>query len=272
MYPEISVILCSYNSEKFIYETLLSIKEQTYKNYEIVIVDDGSKDKTVLLINNFIQENKNINIKFLKQQNKGLAKARNVAIANCSFNLVAIIDHDDLWHKDKLSTQIQFIIRNDKCYLFFSDFEYLNYNNKYKTRFQIAEFIDNYIPQELNLKKQRGYYYLAKFGCFIGSSTVIFKKEVMHEIGKFDEEYIFLTDYIFFLKLAKKFDIFCSPEVLAKWRFHNENATVKLNSHYIKEMNKLYIIFIKDNTFNLKSKFNFFYKYLKINIKSFFKI
>ena len=102
MYPEISVILCSYNSEKFIYETLLSIKYQTYKNYEIVIVDDGSKDQTVLLINNFIKENTNINIKFVKQQNKGLSKARNVAIENCSFNLVAIIDHDDLWHEDKL--------------------------------------------------------------------------------------------------------------------------------------------------------------------------
>ena len=154
--------------------------------------------------------------------------------------------------------------------MFFSDFEYLNYKSHYKTRFQIAEYVDRYIPQELNLKKQKAYYNLAKFGCFIGSSTVIFKKEVIDEIGKFDEEYIFLTDYIFFLKLAKKFDIFCSSKVLAKWRFHYENATVKLNNNYINEMNKLYISFIKDNTFGLKNKLNFFIRYVKLNIKSFF--
>ena len=126
----ISIILCCYNSEKYLNETLNSIKIQTYTNYELIIVDDGSKDRTLEILEHFIKQNQTIKIKLIKQPNMGLPKARNVALINSSNEYIAIIDHDDLWVKNKLSEQVNHIKKNKDCYLFFSDFEYLNYFKK----------------------------------------------------------------------------------------------------------------------------------------------
>ena len=105
-------------------------------------------------------------------------------------------------------------------------------------------------------------------GCFIGSSTVIFRKEVINKIGKFDNNYKFLVDYIFFLKLSKYFNIYCSPSILSKWRYHNENATNRLNNLYVKEMNLLYKNLFKDKILNYSQKIKIFLKYVKFNIKN----
>jgi len=259
----ISIILCCYNSEKFLNETLNSIKNQTYTNYELIIVDDGSKDTTLEILERFIEQNQTIKIKLIKQPNMGLPKARNIALINSTNEYIAIIDHDDLWVKNKLSVQVNHIKKNKDCHLFFSDFEYLNFIKKNNTRFQTSKLKDNFIPHKLNLTKNHAFVNLSLFGCFIGSSTVVFKKEVVNCIGNFDENYLFLTDYIFFLKLSKKYNIFCSPLVLSKWRYHNNNATVKLNRIYIKEMKNLYSILLRDSNFNLIQKF----KILKLSLK-----
>lgn len=264
----ISVILCCYNSQKFIKETLKSIKEQTFKNYELIIIDDGSEDETVRILENFIEVNQEIVIKLIKQNNMGLPKARNVALSHCKYNLIAIIDHDDIWVNNKLSEQISHIKKNENCYLFFSDFQYLNYNSINSTRFKISALKDKFLPYKLNLKKKYSFVNLSILGCFIGSSTVIFKKEVINTIGNFDENYKFLTDYIFFLKLSKNYDIYCSKSVLSKWRYHKENATTRLNKVYIKEMNILYLKLIKDNDLNINQKIKIIIKYMKFNIKN----
>ena len=265
----ISVIVCCYNSEKYINETLKSVINQTYSKYEIIIVDDGSHDNTSNLINKFILDNPKIKIKIISQKNCGLPTARNIAITNSKYDYIAILDHDDLWETNKLFEQVKQINENKNCSLFFSNFKYLNYKSTMTSRFQTAIEKDNYDPSHLNLKKEKGFIHLSLLGCFIGSSTVIFNKNILNDIGKFNTDFIFLTDYIFFLDVSKKFDIYCSCLELSSWRYHDDNATIKLNKNYIKEMNILFLYLLKDKTFSKFQKLKILIKICKFNIKNY---
>ena len=265
----ISVIICCYNSEKYIIETLESVINQTYSKYEIIIIDDGSRDNTKNLINKFILDYPKIIIKIISQQNSGLPIARNVAIANSSYDYIAILDHDDLWESNKLLEQVKQINDNKNCALFFSDFKYLNYKSKTTSRFQTAIEKDNYDPSILNLNNKKGFINLSLLGCFIGSSTVIFNKKILNTIGKFNTNFNFLTDYIFFLDVSKKFNIYCSNLKLSSWRYHDDNATIKLNKTYVKEMNILFLYLLKEKIFSRYQKLKIFIKFLKFNFKNY---
>jgi glycosyltransferase involved in cell wall biosynthesis len=265
----ISVIICCYNSEKYIIETLKSVINQTYNKYEIIIVDDGSQDNTSKLINKFILDNLKIKIKIISQKNSGLPTARNKAIANAKYDFIAILDHDDLWDSNKLYEQVKQINENKNCVLFFSDFKYLNFKSTMTSRFQTAKEKDNYDPSYLNLNKERGFIHLSLLGCFIGSSTVIFNKNILNDIGNFNTDYKFLADYIFFLDVSRKFDIYCSKLKLSSWRYHDDNATIKLNKKYIKEMNILFIHLLKDKAFSKYQKLKILLKFCKFNIKNY---
>ena len=83
--------MCCYNSEKYIEETLNSILSQTYKEWELIIVDDGSTDNTSIIIKNYINDNNNNNIKYFYQENKGFASARNLAVQNSNREWIVII-------------------------------------------------------------------------------------------------------------------------------------------------------------------------------------
>lgn len=264
----ISIILCCYNSEIFLRETLESIKNQTYTNYELIIVDDGSTDNTNSILKNFILLNKQLNIKLLTQKNNGLPSSRNLAILNSSFKWISIIDHDDLWEKNKLEEQISQIKKNKNCNLFFSDFKV---SSSYNSRFSIARNEENYNPHELNMGKKNGFINLAIKGCFIGSSTVTFNKKIIKNIGYFDKKYIFLTDYIFFLKVAEKYDMYCSNKILTIWREHQTQSTKLLHNIYIKEMNKLYKSFYSNKNLYLKHKIIIFRNQIIFNVKNFIK-
>ena len=251
----ISIILCCYNSEKYLEETLQSIVDQTFKNWELIIVNDGSQDNTLKILSEFVNSNKHLRITLINQTNQGLADSRNNAIEIANSNWIAIIDHDDLWLPEKLEIQYDLINKNKNCFLFFSDF-YLFNNKSIKSRFEVSKEKDGFIPYKLNLNKINGYRNLIKYGCFIGSSTVIFNKEVLKFVGNFDGSYKFITDYVFFIKISEKFDILASPEPLSKWRSHNDQTTLKMNNSYFFEMFNFYLkLYFKNNiSFNIKMR------------------
>ena len=264
----ISIILCCYNSEKYLKETLQSIVDQTFKNWELIIVNDGSQDNTSIILSEFVNSNKHLRITLINQNNQGLANSRNNAIEIANSNWIAIIDHDDLWLPEKLEIQYDLINKNKNCFLFFSDF-YLFNNESIKSRFEVSKEKDGFIPYKLNLNKINGYRNLIKYGCFIGSSTVIFNKEVLKLVGNFDSSYRFITDYVFFIKISEKFDIHASPELVSKWRSHSDQATLKMSKTYFFEIFNFYLkLYPKNNvTFNIKMRI--FFKHLRL-IVSFF--
>ena len=118
--PKVSIILPNYNSHQYVSDTLNSIINQSYKNWELILVDDNSDKNTREILNNYIKE-KNIKIIFLKK-NMGTAFCRNYALRLSSSEYVAFIDSDDAWQINKLEEQVNFMIQNN--YLF----SYTNYS------------------------------------------------------------------------------------------------------------------------------------------------
>ena len=117
----ISIIMPAYNAEKFIRESITSVLQQTYSNWELIIVDDGSTDNTKKIIQAFAQQDGRIH--YIYQPNGKQGKARNAGIRHASGDLIAFLDADDLWTKDKLEKQGS-LIRRTNADLIFSDVEY----------------------------------------------------------------------------------------------------------------------------------------------------
>ena len=122
---EVDIILPNYNSSNYIIKTVNSILNQSYKNWKLIIVDDFSDEKTIkILKKNFI--NKNIKIYFLKK-NRGAGFCRNYAIKKSSSPYLAFIDSDDIWEREKLKKQINFMKKNNYS---FSYTDYVTFGDK----------------------------------------------------------------------------------------------------------------------------------------------
>ncbi|MCR1808488.1 glycosyltransferase family 2 protein [Stenotrophomonas geniculata] len=119
----VSVVIPLYNTEKYIEETMQSILDQTYKNIEIVIVDDGSKDQSPSIVKNLAEKYLG-QVKYVHQKNQGVSVARNTGIENASGEYIAFLDSDDLWHPTKIEKQVESMHKNemDACYCGYMNF------------------------------------------------------------------------------------------------------------------------------------------------------
>lgn len=105
----ISIIITTYNAESYILETLDSLLNQTYKLYEVIVIDDGSTDNTISVVKNFILNNTLHNFRIISLSHVGRIAALNYGIKAAYHNWIAIVDADDLWHVQKLAIQVDYI-------------------------------------------------------------------------------------------------------------------------------------------------------------------
>ena len=113
----VSIITPTYNAEKFITETLKSVQNQTYQNWEMILVDDASTDKTVKIISDFAEKDSRIKL-FKLEKNSGNGFARNIALEKAIGKYIAYLDADDLWFPNKLEKQIAFLKENNLHFTF----------------------------------------------------------------------------------------------------------------------------------------------------------
>ena len=128
----VSIITPAYNAAEYIAETIESVLEQTYPKWEMLIVNDCSKDNTAEIVQSYAVKDKRIKLINLKQ-NSGAAAARNTAIQNAKGRYIAFLDSDDLWKKEKLQKQIEFIQKNVYAFTF-TEYQYLKLNPDEKLR------------------------------------------------------------------------------------------------------------------------------------------
>ena len=132
----VSIVTPAYNCEKYIAETIESVLAQTYTNWEMIIVNDKSTDNTLNIIKQYTKLDKRIKLINLSE-NSGAAVARNVALDNAKGRFIAFIDSDDRWKKDKLTNQIEYMIKNEYGFTY-TNYEYiLDENNKRKKIFKV---------------------------------------------------------------------------------------------------------------------------------------
>lgn len=120
----ISIIVPVYNAEDFLADTIKTVQDQTYQNWEMILVDDYSKDNSIKVIQKAMKKDKRIKL-FCQKQNGGAALARNRGIMEASGDYICFLDADDLWHKDKLQKQLNFMKEN-KCAFSFTGYQFVN--------------------------------------------------------------------------------------------------------------------------------------------------
>lgn len=231
MLPLISIIISVYNSDKFIVETLKSILDQEYQNIELIIIDDGSTDNTVPILNSY-EMNKKIKIFYLPHSGN-IGKNLNYGISNSKGEFICICGADDVWNKDKLTVQYQFL----KDYMFVcSNAEIINECGVSKNELYI---------KNVNANKILSINELLLFNSIIASSVILASKLLKNEI-QFDENKGHRAeDYYLWLKLAEKIQIYYLNKPLLKYRIHENNLSFKTADDVIELSEK--VISIKKN-------------------------
>ena len=194
----ISVVIPLYNKGKYIQKTLLSVLNQTFQNFEVVVVDDGSSDNSLDIVKKI--DDKRISI--ISQLNQGVSVARNTGIKNAKYNYIALLDADDEWKADYLETMVNLIENFPECSVFASAYEF-------------KDSQDNIIPVILNkipFAEESGilYNYFNVASCShppICSSAIVFYKEAFLSTGGFPAGIKSGEDLIVWAKLAFNYQI-----------------------------------------------------------------
>lgn len=126
---KVSIIVPVYNAEKYIEETVASVKAQTYKNWELLLVEDGSTDNTAQVMADMLKKEPDERIQILSKENGGAARARNYGLSHATGRYIAYIDADDLWSSDKLEKQLAFM-EEKKAAFCFTGYEFADENGK----------------------------------------------------------------------------------------------------------------------------------------------
>ena len=225
---KISIILPNFNSEKYLIKTVKSVLNQTFKNWELIIVDDNSNLNTLKILKRF-KGNKKIRIFYLKK-NKGAGYCRNYAIKKSKSKYLAFIDSDDIWEKDKLKKQIKFMRKNN-C--LFSYTNYITFGDRNKK-------VNN--PSKLN------YSSFIK-DTSIATSTMMVERKKIDGI-KFTNTKI-CEDYYFKCQLLKKVNYaLCLKLYLTRYRVRKDSlqSSNLKNFYWIWKINREYnkLNFIKN--------------------------
>lgn len=203
----VSIITAAYNAEQYLEETIKSVLNQTYKNWELIIVDDNSSDKTYEIASRYSQKDNRIKVVKL-HKNLGPAAARNIAIKKSKGRYIAFLDSDDLWLPEKLILQTKFMKEKKLCFCYCS-YRIIDESNNI-----LGDFI---VPTQIT------YTDLLKTN-YIGCSTVVFDS---FKLGKlFMPNILKRQDYGLWLKILKKIKVaYGIKEPLVLYRLRKKSVS-----------------------------------------------
>lgn len=220
----ISIVLTCYNGENTIYETLSSINDQTLEEFELVVIDDGSKDKTPDIIREF-NFRKGISVNFICRANKGSLPSLSEGVDNANGDFIARIDHDDLWDKDHLVDLFSIMSQDPKIVLVGTQAEIIDMEGHILAR-------TNCPLSETGIKKR-----FMNDNPFVHSS-VMFRKDAYYKTVGYmcgsDEESTQIADYNLWMELATIGKIMNLDKLSVKYRFQpvSLSRNIKMIKNY----------------------------------------
>ena len=202
MAPHVSVLIPTYNCARFLPDAIESVLAQTFRDFEIIVMDDGSTDDTAQVVARYPQ------VRYIKKEHSGISASRNAAVSAASGQVVAFLDADDLFTPDKLEKQVAYLEENPDCQLVFTKAE-------------------NFYQDEAARQgeAQQALYNASLERCII---TCAIRRSVFREHGGFRTDYPHGEDTQFMYRLSisgLSLD-HCLPEVLYKRRVHSTNISL----------------------------------------------
>ncbi len=202
--PLISVIIPTFNRVELLRETVQSVRNQTFRNFEVIVVNDGCSDGTAQWLD--AQED----IRHIDQQNSGIATSRNNGAAAAKGQWLAFVDHDDIWAPDKLEIQAEFVEKNPEVGLVAARHVRLGWKHSTARH-------GRWIKGDLFVK--------AYSESFIHTSSVMIRRDVFHQISGFPTNYHFADEFDVWLKIAAQYPIAYVDDVLVFIRFYESNTS-----------------------------------------------
>ena len=220
-YPLVSVIMNCYNGQTYLADAIKSVLLQTYNNFEVIFWDNQSQDNSASIYKSF--KDKRLKYYYAKKHTS-LYQARNLALKKSRGKLIAFLDTDDVWFKDKLSSQIK-QIKNKKSALVYSNYYILNQVTGLK---KIA--YKDKLPEGIIYKELLKNY-------FLGIGTVLIKKDIfLKSKNFFNPRFNIIGDFDFFTRLSKNNYFSCLQRPLSIYRIHKESFSNKNYQMHINEL------------------------------------
>ena len=249
---KVSVLMTIFNAEKYLKYSIRSILKQSYKNWELIIIDDNSGDGSKKIVKMF--KNKKIRYFFLKNK-LGRPKALNFGLKKCKGKYLAILDADDISYESRLSDQIKYLKNNKGISLLGSWAIKINENGKALNKIITTQNIEQ-IKQIMIFKN------------IIIHSSIIFHKKILEKIRNYPTKLIYMQDYGFILNVMKRHNIYILPKVLTKVRDVKTSMTYSVPSRQIIYERKLLLNFTWLNfKKKLSTKIYWVLEYIKIIAK-----
>jgi glycosyltransferase involved in cell wall biosynthesis len=211
----ISVIIPTFNRAEFLKEAIQSVLGQDYflgldkeRLFEIIVVDDGSTDKTGEVVHSFDSE-----IRYVYQENRGVSAARNAGLQHARGSFIAFLDSDDLWKREKIRVQMSLMNTLSRAKMCYTDEIWIRdgifVNPKKRHRKYSGWIFDRVLPL-----------------CLISLSSALFRKEVFDKIGSFDEDFPVCEDYDFGIRLTHRYPVhFLTQPLIVKRGGHEDQLS-----------------------------------------------
>jgi glycosyltransferase involved in cell wall biosynthesis len=215
--PLVSVAICTFNEEIYLEKMLNSVLAQDYPNFEIVIVDDGSRDNTKAILERFAREHERIRPFY--RTNHGLADSRSFSFSQAKGEWIAIIDQDDLCYPTRLSRQIEVAQKYPTAGLIFCNTHYINQHDEV-----IGDHLSKYTVPDSFVPAGDAGNLLLRSGCFVDSESCFIRRETVQRLGALDTSLFYACDYEYFIRAGLEVDFAYTTEILAAWRVHEKQA------------------------------------------------
>ena len=218
--PRYSIVIPAYNAGSFIEKTLDSIRAQTLSDYEIIVVDDGSKDNTATVVDEWLRRHKQIGC-CIRQENKKIAGARNAGICVAIGEFIALLDHDDIWYPEKLATV-------DAAFQKHPDAILVAHHMNVTKNGQVL-----YMARK-GPSVKRMYENLLFKGSVVSPSGAVVRRDKALEIGSFREnpEFNTVEDYDFWMRLSQVGRFYFIDQALAEYSLVENSASSRVDYHY----------------------------------------
>jgi len=194
--PRVSVIIPTYNRARFVQEAIESVLNQTFRDFELIVVDDGSMDGTPEILKKWERR-----IRCVRQGNSGVSRARNTGIRMARGKYIAFLDSDDLWVREKIEIQAHFLDANPQFCGCYTDEVWIRRGVRVNPRKVHAKYSGWIFDRCLPL-------------CIISPSSVMLRRQVLDMVGFFDESLPVCEDYDLWLRVAGRFPLFFIDEKL----------------------------------------------------------